>query len=64
MAQDIDLSSFSDEALDAHCLAVRAEQERRQRLAMAPDHVAALVARYTEDGGDPADLIAAIPTSA
>ena len=63
MAQDIDLSSLSDEALDAHCIEVRSEQERRQRLAMAPDHLAALVNRYAEDGGDPTELLASVPTA-
>lgn len=61
MAPNIDLAALSNEDLDAHCLAVSEEQQRRQRLAQTPAYLASLVARYAEDGGDPAELLASVP---
>ena len=53
----MDLKALSDEDLAAHFTAVVTEQERRQRLALAPAQIAA---RYIEDGGDKADILAVI----
>lgn len=53
-----DLSALTDEDLDQlRCLN---EQERRQRLSSIPTQVADLAARYLADGGNPADLTAAL----
>ena len=57
-----DLTTLTDEALAQLRADVGAEQERRDRLAQAPAQVAEIGARYIEDGGDPADLTAALPT--
>lgn len=54
-----DITSLTDEDLDSLRLAVINEKERRERLASAASQVAAIAVRYVEDGGDPADLIAA-----
>lgn len=59
-----DLTNYGDEALDQLRLAVLDEQERRQRLALAPAMAADMTRRFIEDGGDPADLTAAIETAA
>lgn len=56
----MDLTTLTDEDLDALRIDVANEQERRQRLASAPEQVAQIAARFTEDGGDTADLVAAI----
>lgn len=56
----MDLTILTDSELDAHRREVQTEQERRQRLASAPLQVADTARRYVEDGGDPADLQAAI----
>lgn len=62
MAHEIDLSALTDADLDALRVDVLNEQERRDRLASTPATVAQIAARFTEDGGDKADLIAAIET--
>lgn len=53
---------MTDADLDTLRAGVLAETERRQRLAATPGQVADLAARYITDGGDPADLTAALPT--
>lgn len=55
-----DLTTITTEALTDLRANVAAEQERRDRLAQAPAQVAETARRYTEDGGDVADLIACI----
>lgn len=58
----MDLTVLTDEDLDAHRLAVLAEQERRANLAAIPAQVSQLAQAYTAAGGDPADLTAALGT--
>ena len=53
----IDFSTYSDEDLAEVRVDLVNECERRQRLATAAETVAAVTARYAEDGGDPADLL-------
>lgn len=48
----MDLTSLSDAELANQLNAILAEQERRQRLANAPQQLAELTARYLADGGD------------
>lgn len=55
-----DITSLTDEDLDSLRLAVINEKERRERLANAASQVATIAQRYAEDGGDPADLVAAV----
>lgn len=57
----MDLASLSTEDLEAHRLAVLDEVERRQRLATAAETVAQIATRYVQDGGNVADLAAALP---
>lgn len=56
----IDITTLSDEDLDTLRTNVMAEQERRARLASTPAIVADTARRYIADGGDKADLIAAL----
>lgn len=58
--QIIDLATLSDEALYNLRTEVLTEQERRQRITHTPSQIAAVAQRYVEDGGDKADLIAAL----
>lgn len=58
----IDLTTLTDEQLDTHRTDVLCEQERRQRLATAPEQVRGIAAAYEADGGNPDDLVAAITT--
>lgn len=55
-----DFSNYDDEKLEDARLAILNEKERRDRLASTPAQVANLVNRYVEDGGDRADLAAAL----
>ena len=48
----MDLTTLTDDQLDAHYVAVMTEREHRERLAHILEQVAALVGRYIEDGGD------------
>ena len=57
-----DLTALTDADLDTLRAGVLAETECRQRLTAIPAQVADLAARYITDGGDPADLTAALPT--
>lgn len=56
MLSPTQLRAYSDEDLAELRLRVLAELERREALATIPTTVAELAARYTEGGGDPADL--------
>jgi hypothetical protein len=56
----MDYTTLTDEELDEHRIMVLSEQERRARLAAAPEQARVLAAAYEADGGDPADLVAAI----
>jgi len=56
----MDLANLTNDDLDQLRADVLNEIERRQRLATAPQQVQAIAARYVEDGGNPADLTAAI----
>lgn len=53
----MDLSTLTDEQLDARRVAVLTEQERRQRLAQLPEQLAAMARDAAEAGCDPDDLI-------
>lgn len=58
------LADLTDEQLEQHRLDVLTEIEKRQRRTQIPEQVSQLAATYVADGGDPADLVAAIPSSA
>lgn len=58
----MDLANLDDDQLERHRVDVLNEQERRQRLADTPTLVADLARRYVDDGGNPADLQAALNT--
>lgn len=55
-----DFTELSAEDLDTVRVALTNECERRQRLASAADTVAAIAERFVADGGDSADLVAAV----
>lgn len=52
----MDLTTISNEDLDALRVNVQTEIERRARLDSIPAQVAQLVEEYTAAGGDPTDL--------
>jgi alkanesulfonate monooxygenase SsuD/methylene tetrahydromethanopterin reductase-like flavin-dependent oxidoreductase (luciferase family) len=56
----MNLRELSDEDLATHLDEVLNEQERRARLARAPEQVAAMAAQYVADGGDKAVLLGAL----
>lgn len=56
----MDLTTYTDADLDQLRLDVLNERERRDRLASAPQAVAQIASRYIEDGGDKAELVAAL----
>lgn len=56
----MDLTTLTDDQLDAHRVAVLHEQERRRRIEDTPEQVAALAAAFEADGGDRSTLVAAI----
>lgn len=56
----IDLTTLTDEELDTARTDILCEQERRQRLASAPEQVRDIAEAYENDGGDPAVLERAI----
>lgn len=58
--QTIDLTTYTDEDLDNLRTEVLTEQERRQRIASTPGLVADTARRYIADGGDKAELVAAL----
>lgn len=53
----MDLTTLTDEQLDARRVAVLTEQERRQRLAQLPDQLATMARDAAEAGCNPDDLI-------
>ncbi|GGA72718.1 hypothetical protein GCM10011490_24380 [Pseudoclavibacter endophyticus] len=55
-----DLTALEDDELNALRVDVLCEQERRARLASIPGQVADLARQYAGDGGDPAELAAAL----
>ena len=55
-----DFTAYTDEKLEDARLAILNEKERRDRLANAPTAVAQIATRYIEDGGDRAELVAAL----
>lgn len=55
-----DLTTLTDAELDEQRRAIADETERRQRLATIPAEVARLAQQYADDGGDAADLEAAV----
>lgn len=57
---DLDLTTFTDDDLDALRQQVAAERERRDALATIPGMVGDLARRYMDGGGDVSDLTAAI----
>lgn len=59
-----DLTTLTDAELDEQRRAVADETERRQRLAMIPAEVARLAQQYADDGGEHADLEAAVAAAA
>lgn len=49
----MDLTTLTDEQLDAHRIAVLTEQERRAKLAELPDQLAAMTRDAVKAGVDP-----------
>lgn len=52
----MDLRTLTDDELEQHRVDVLTEQERRQRLATAPQQVTQIAQAYIADGGDLATL--------
>lgn len=48
----MDLTTLTDEQLDAHRVAVLTEQERRANLAAIPNQIRDLARAYRDGGGD------------
>ena len=48
----MDLTTLTDEALDAHRRAVLVEQERRANLAVIPEQIKELAEKFRDGGGD------------
>ena len=48
----MDLTTLTDEALDAHRRAVLTEQERRANLAVIPEQIKELAEKFRDGGGD------------
>lgn len=59
----MNLTQLTDEELADHLNAVLNEQERRARLARAPQQVAQMAAQYVADGGDRAALLEAVSSA-
>jgi len=59
----MDLMKLDDQQLSEHLNAVLNEQERRSRLARAPEQVAQMTAQFVADGGDRAALLEAVSTA-
>lgn len=57
----LDLTTLTDEQLDAHRRAVLIEQERRANLAAIPAQIEALAKVYRDGGGDEETLQDALP---
>jgi hypothetical protein len=60
----MDLTTLTDEDLNAQRIAIITEQERRSNLAAIPAQLAILAAQYIEAGGAQAELDAAIVPAA
>lgn len=56
----IDLTTLTDEQLDAERIAILTEQERRANLAAIPTQIADLSRAYQQGGGDPDVLVNAV----
>ena len=56
----MDLRTLTDDELEQHRVDVLTEQERRQRLATAPQQVTQIAQSYIADGGDLAALTQAV----
>lgn len=55
-----ELSTLTDEQLDALRIEAATEQERRTRMRQVPLDIAASAKRFVEDGGDPEEIRAAL----
>lgn len=55
-----DLTTYSDDDMDAIRAAVDAETARRTRLATIPDQVSQLAVQYVDAGGTKAELTAVL----
>lgn len=58
----MDLTTLTDEQLDARRIAVLTEQERRANLALIPEQIAAMAKTYRDGGGDEQALTDALTT--
>ena len=56
----MDLRTLTDEQLEQHRVDVLTEQERRQRLATAPQQVTRIAEAFVADGGDLTALTQAV----
>ena len=59
----MDLRTLTDEQLEQHRVAVLTEQERRQRLATAPQQVTQIAQVFVADGGDISELTQAVTST-
>lgn len=57
------ITALTNPEVDALKQQVQAEQERRSRLTYLPQQIVSLTQQYVADGGDAADVIAAIEQS-
>ena len=57
---DFDLTTLTDDDLDALRVRVLTEQERRADLEQIPATIQELASKYTEGGGDREELIKAV----
>lgn len=60
---DIDLTTLTDEDLDALRVQVLTEQERRANLSQIPAAIQELAGKYAEGGGDREELLKAVGDS-
>lgn len=59
----MDLRTLTDEELEQHHVDVLTEQERRQRLATAPQQVTQIAQAFVADGGDISELTQAVTSA-
>ena len=59
----MDLGTLTDEQLEQHRVDVLTEQERRQRLATAPQQVTQIAQAFVADGGDISELTQAVTSA-
>ena len=57
---DFDLTTLTDDDLDALRVRVQTEQERRANLAQIPATIQELATKYTDGGGNREDLLKAV----